>query len=323
MVAETYGVMPEVYVLWGKEGAATYGTAATTITNCELMQNISMEQTDIKIPVRGLGAREVKDIGFGTVDGRLSGELVLQDMKMLTCLGIMDDTTTSTYIHTIDLGSTVGSGTFELGHNGTADVIYKATGAVINSWTLNATVDDVCKVSFEALFSDIDDTDTTAQTPSFKTTSPFTIKEIEMLVNDSVVDEVNNFSITVNNNLAMYKGFNDTQKRYTIDAKGGPVDVTWTFNANMRDTTLLTLQTAAAKFDLELLMSESVGRSILFSMNNCWVESWSEAVDVGGGIVNVTMSGLASYDGVEGAAADKQAIRILDTNSIATDYNDG
>jgi len=321
MAAEVYGVMPSANVAWGKE--STYGTAAGTIDQWELWQNVTMEETHNKIPVKGLGARETQFLGQGTIDGRLSGEFVLQDMYMLTALGVMTDTVSGAgpYTHTIDVGSTLTSGTVELAHDGTADVIYKATGLAVNSWTLNASVDDVAKVSIDCLYSDIDKTDTTAQTTALKTTNPFTIKQINLKLDDTVQEDVNSMSISVNNNLAFYKGFNTNLYRYTLAARPGPLDVTFNFNANMEDTSLFTLLQDDTETDVELTLTESASRSIQFVMNNCELDTFSEPVDVGGGIVNVTMNGIARYDGSEGAAADKKCIQIIDKNAISTDYD--
>lgn len=317
MADETYSSITS-YVAWGKE--TNFGTAATTIDQWELWQNVNIDLTHNLQPVKGLGARQTQFIATGGTDGTVSGEIALQDMKMLSVLSGFADAVSGTeapYTHVLTPADAIPSGTVEIGHNGTADVIYKATGFVINSWTLNASVDDIAKISFDAMFQDIDDSDTTAQTPSLKTTNPFAIAEMSLKLNDAALAEVQNASITYTNNLAAVRGLGSALYQ-TI--KPGGIDVTFNFNANMRATTYHDLIQNDTESDIELVLTESASRSITFTMNNARINRWSEAVDIGGGAVNVTLEGIARYDSTAGGS-DVNSIYITDKNALSADYD--
>jgi len=316
-MAETYsGVL--AYVAWGEE--STYGTAATTIDQWELMRNVNARLGHNSIPVKGLGARYTQAIKPGPTDGAFSAEMVLQDMRMLTAIGGMADTKTGSgdITHTIVPATTIDSGTIELGHNGTADVIYKLTGLMINSWTLNLTLNDVATVSLDCIYQEIDDSDTTAQTPSFKTTDPFALAEIQAKVGDSAVAEVQSGSLTYNNNLVPIRGLGSAD---LTDIMPGPLDVTWSMNLNMRDITFHEYIEDNTEIDFEFVLTESATRNITFTMNNSVIDGWSEPADVGGGVVNVTIDGIARYDSAEGVAANKNIIQIIEDNAIDVDYD--
>ena len=319
-MTETYGQLPQTYVAWGLE--STYGTATTSIANWELWQNVSIEENHNLIPVKGLGARETQHIATGGTDGRLSGEIILQDFKMLTVLGGFSDATSGTeapYTHTLTPSTTINSGTVEIGHDGTSDVIYKASGFQINSWTLNATVDDIAKVSFDGIFQDIDDTDTTAQSPSLKTPNPFAIAELSAKIGDAALTEVNNASITLTNNVQAVRGLGTPL--YTTGKAGG-LDIAFNCNATMRDTTYFGYLDDDTEIDFELLLYESASRSITITLNNARINSWTEAVDVGGGAVNATFEGMAYYDATE-SNNDVYSILVVDANAISADYDSG
>jgi len=309
-MAETYGQLPQTYIVWGTEG--TYGTAATTIANWELWQNVNIEESHNILPARGLGSRQVQKLVTGATDGKLTGELLIQDMKMLCVLGGFSDSTSgtagdTTHTMSISTSATLPSGTVEIGHDGTADTIYKATGLKINSWTIHATTEDMAKVTLDCIYQDIDATDTTAQSPSLKTTIPFAIAELSVEIDDTPLVECNNFSMTVNNNFAAVRGLGAATIQ---ELKPGAFDVTFTCNANMRDTAYQQYMAGNDEIKVALKLTESATRSIVFTLANCRVGRWSESQDVGGGIVNCTIEGQSYVT----------SMAIVEHNQIATAY---
>ena len=140
---------------------------------------------------------------------------------------------------------------------------------------------------------------------------------MSLKLTNAALAEVQNASITYANNLAAVRGLGSALYQTT---KPGGIDVTFSFNANMRAVTYHDLIQGDTECDLELVLTESASRSITLTMNNSRINRWSEAVDIGGGAVNVTLEGIARYDSTE-SNSDVHSLYITELNAISADYD--
>jgi hypothetical protein len=223
------------YVLYKAE--TTYGTEVTPDTHFGLVNNFSRPFSNNLNNRRGFkgsstSGRDIQQYVAGkasinmTIDFDLNSEGIFTHIlgaKDVSGYSGDDLPASMTISHSIDNATT------------DRDEIY--TGCVVNSATIKGAEGEPITVSLDVLAADLNYGSTLTSNASLPTTKPFTFSEATFELPDSttITNIVNEFTLTITNNMKLHYGSSRTATAYTAGAR----EYTLTLNTKYVDDELL------------------------------------------------------------------------------------
>ena len=321
----------DTYVIYGEE--AVYGTAVAPGTTSfpGLIQSFNINMANNSFRSQGLGdGRNATGIYLGPFDVSGSMDMQINDPTFLQyAIGTRSGAGTVADPYELQEAENIGfdaanipSLTLEVGSEGdTSDSEITVSGVVINNMTITATQGEIITASLDWIGQTVV-TSATLQSVSAQSTAPFLFHDATCTVGSDTL-QCTSFSVSIANNLTPYRELGSrliTQpssglRRYdfTITIRKKVDDTASTlsgielrelfFGAAAATAPSAGIQNASNTVSLDI--NEGAGgsgeRVLNIDLASASFDSWSEPISLDGGVIEVTVTGMALSGLADGA----------------------
>jgi hypothetical protein len=321
----------DTYVIYGEE--SVYGTAVAPGTTSfpGLIQSFNLNMSNNSFRSQGLGdGRNATGIYLGPFDVNGSMDFQIADPTFLQyAIGTLSGAGSVADPYQLEEAENIGfdaanipSLTFEVGSEGdTSDSEITVSGIVINNLTITATQGEIITASCDWIGQTVV-TSATLQSVSAQTTAPFMFHDATCTVGSDTL-QCTSFAVTISNNISPYR---ELGSRLITQPSAGLRRYDFTITVRKKvDTTASTLsgielrelffgaaaatapsadnQNASNTISLDI--NEGTGaapdRVMNIDLASGSIDSWSEPITLDGGVIECTVTGMATSGLADGA----------------------
>ena len=322
------------YVIYGAETSFGAGATPAGSNFVGLIQNFSMNAANNSIRTQGLGeGRNATNIVLGGFDVNGSIDFQVNDFTFLQyAIGTRQGAGSAAdpyELQELENFGYAGASTeiptlaLEVGsEGGSNDYVRTITGVVINSFTLNANQGEVLNATCDWVGKTLStSTSLTTYTPA--ASKPFVFQEGAVTVNGDSVFACTAFSLTLNNNVQTFRALGDRDLQMpTTGVRTYDFTMTVRMNYNDAASTISGIEAfeifmgalgntspetggAATKYPVSLDITEGAGtgdRVVNIDLEECVFDTAAEAIALDGGVIELTINGIAQAGLTDGAA---------------------
>lgn len=277
----------------------TPGTTVTADKSVGIVREVSDTFSRELRDIDSIGQSQVVAIETGMEEVGHSLTIDFQNGRLLDyALGSVahDDSDTPDILHTFSINDSKPYFTLESGEDGASDVTLTSGGNLIENLELSIEINGVLQMSVTTRALNLaSGTSTSAAVVDTLATFPHSLVSIEL--DDTVVPEVQNFSISIENSVVQTPGlgsntYQSSQVTLTKFRFQGQIGVT--------NATYQALVIANTEAKLELIASNEVTagsgrREVYFRLDNCHFDSMEKTLSVGD-LVFLNVSGSGEFN---------------------------
>lgn len=307
------------YVIYGAETSYGAGGSPSASNKVGKVQSININMTNNFFRTQGMGdGRNATVAVLGALDVSGSIEWQVDDFTFMQyAIGVIAGAGAVADPYELQEAANIGydSGNIktlalEIGSEGDSnDDVTTVTGVVLNTLTITATAGEVLTASCDFIGKTVA-TSTTLESYTAATTKPFVFQQGAVTVGTDTL-QCTGFTWTLSNNIQTYRNLGDRTlaqpvmgvRRYDFsitvrkkyDSTASTLSATelrdYFFGASAAPATGGSVTAYAVSLDITEGAANG-DRVVNIDLENCYFESWSEPIELEGGVIEVTVAGF-------------------------------